>query len=106
MDRLKAFGHIHTNNAPVVAIFWKEMVWTRRDGEPVEAEPQTTAPHTVVIRQDRTVDHSLISIRRIMMSMYARDLLELRRDDPASTELRKMAMNIIAVGTRDQREGC
>ncbi|MGF6378674.1 hypothetical protein OKW31_001587 [Paraburkholderia atlantica] len=41
-----------------------------------------------------------------MMSMYARDLLELRRDDPASIELRKMAMNIIAAGTRDQREGC
>jgi hypothetical protein len=40
------------------------------------------------------------------MSMYARDLLELRRDDPTSTELRKMAMNIIAIGTRDQREGC
>ncbi|MEX3691959.1 MULTISPECIES: hypothetical protein [Paraburkholderia] len=41
-----------------------------------------------------------------MMSMYARDLLELRREDPTSTELPKMAMNIIAAGTRDQREGC
>jgi hypothetical protein len=38
--------------------------------------------------------------------MYARDLLELRRDDPMSTELRKIAMNLIAAGTRDQREGC
>jgi hypothetical protein len=82
------------------------MVWTRRDGEAVEAEPQTPARHTVVIRHDRTVDHSLIFIEKTMMSMYARDLLELRRDDPTSIELRKMAMNIIAVGTRDQREGC
>jgi hypothetical protein len=40
------------------------------------------------------------------MSTYAKDLLELRRDDPTSAELRKMAMNIIAVATRDQREGC
>ncbi|MGF6289916.1 MULTISPECIES: hypothetical protein [Paraburkholderia] len=85
---LTTFGHIHTNNAPVATIFLKEMVWTRRDD------------------QDRTVDRSLIFIERIMMSMYARDLLELRRDDPASIELRKMAMNIIAAGTRDQREGC
>ncbi|RQS57402.1 hypothetical protein DID96_36745 [Burkholderia sp. Bp8963] len=82
------------------------MVWTRRVGEAVEAEIQTPARHTVAIRQDRPVDHSLIFIQRSMMSMYARDLLEPRRDDPTSTELRKIAMSIIAVGTRDQREGC
>jgi hypothetical protein len=39
------------------------------------------------------------------MSTYAKDLLELRRDDPMSAELRKMAMNLIAIGIRDQREG-
>ncbi|MGF6408769.1 hypothetical protein [Paraburkholderia sp. MM5482-R1] len=40
------------------------------------------------------------------MSMDASDLLELRRDDPTSAELRKMAANIIAVGVADQHEGC
>ena len=40
------------------------------------------------------------------MSTNARDLIELRRDDPASAELRKMAANIIAAAVRDQREGC
>jgi hypothetical protein len=41
-----------------------------------------------------------------MMSTQAKDLLELRRDDRTSAELRKMAMNIIAAGVRDEREGC
>ena len=45
-------------------------------------------------------------VRTMTMSTYAKDLLELRRDDPTSAELRKMAMNIIAVSTRDQRGGC
>jgi hypothetical protein len=40
------------------------------------------------------------------MSTNARDLIELRTDDPTSAELRKMAGNIIAVGVKDQREGC
>ncbi|HTI17969.1 MAG TPA: hypothetical protein VL598_09920 [Trinickia sp.] len=40
------------------------------------------------------------------MSTNAKDLLELRRDDPLSTELRKIAANIIAVGVGDQRKGC
>jgi hypothetical protein len=39
------------------------------------------------------------------MSTNARDLVELRRDDPTSAELRKMAASIIAVGVKDQREG-
>ncbi|MGF6917937.1 hypothetical protein OKW41_001120 [Paraburkholderia sp. UCT70] len=40
------------------------------------------------------------------MSMNASDLLELHRDDPTSSELRKMAANIIAVGVADQHAGC
>jgi hypothetical protein len=40
------------------------------------------------------------------MSTNARDLAELRRDDPNSAELRKIAANIIAAGVKDQREGC
>jgi hypothetical protein len=40
------------------------------------------------------------------MSMNARDLVELRRDDPTSEELRKIAANLIAAGVGDQREGC
>ncbi len=40
------------------------------------------------------------------MSTNARDLVELRRDDPTSTELRKIAANIIAAGIKDQRGGC
>lgn len=41
-----------------------------------------------------------------MMSQAARDLIELRRDDPQSHELRRMAMNIIAAGVADMRDGC
>jgi hypothetical protein len=40
------------------------------------------------------------------MSTNARDFLGLRRDDPTSAELPKIAANIIAVGVADQREGC
>jgi hypothetical protein len=40
------------------------------------------------------------------MSTYAKDLVELRQDDPTSAELRKMAAHIIAAGLRDQRKGC
>jgi len=40
------------------------------------------------------------------MSTNARDLFELRQDDPTSAELLKIAANIIAVGVADQREGC
>ncbi|SMG00361.1 hypothetical protein [Burkholderia singularis] len=32
------------------------------------------------------------------MSQTARDLIELRRDDPASPELRRLALNLIAPG--------
>jgi hypothetical protein len=43
------------------------------------------------------------------MSTNARDLIELRRDDPRSAELRKMAGNIIAAGAgagaEDEHEG-
>jgi hypothetical protein len=40
------------------------------------------------------------------MSTNARDLIELRGDDPRSAELlRKMAGNIIAAGAEDEREG-
>jgi hypothetical protein len=40
------------------------------------------------------------------MSTNARDLLELRRDEPASAELRKLAANIIGAGVANQLEGC
>jgi hypothetical protein len=40
------------------------------------------------------------------MSTNAKDLVELRRDDPASAELRRIAANLIAAGVGDQREGC
>lgn len=40
------------------------------------------------------------------MSTNARDLLDLRRDDPASPELRKLALNLIAAGVADMRGGC
>ncbi|MGF6931932.1 hypothetical protein OKW41_001071 [Paraburkholderia sp. UCT70] len=40
------------------------------------------------------------------MSTNARDLVELRRADPTSPELRRMAANFIAVSVGDQREGC
>lgn len=40
------------------------------------------------------------------MSQNARDLLELLRDDPASNELRRLALNIIAPGCADVRKGC
>jgi hypothetical protein len=40
------------------------------------------------------------------MSANAGDLPELRRDEPTSAELRRLAANIIAVGVADQLEGC
>ena len=40
------------------------------------------------------------------MRTNAVDLFELHQDDPTSSELRKMAANIIAVGVADQHEGC
>jgi hypothetical protein len=39
------------------------------------------------------------------LSQNAKDLLELRRDDPMSIELRKLALNIIAPGIKSQLEG-
>jgi len=40
------------------------------------------------------------------VSTNARDLLELRQDDPTSAELRKIAANIIAAAAVDQNGGC
>ncbi|MDY7802801.1 hypothetical protein U0E23_10015 [Burkholderia stagnalis] len=40
------------------------------------------------------------------MSRTARDLLELRHDDPSSPELRRLALNLIAPGVADARCGC
>jgi hypothetical protein len=40
------------------------------------------------------------------MSTNARDLIELRKDDPTSAELRRIAANLIAAGVMDQRKGC
>ncbi|CAE6811004.1 hypothetical protein R69746_05617 [Paraburkholderia aspalathi] len=40
------------------------------------------------------------------MSQNAKDLIELRRDVPASLELRRIAMNLISAGCADQRSGC
>jgi len=40
------------------------------------------------------------------VSTTARDLLELRQDDPTSAELRKIAANIIAAAVVDQNGGC
>jgi hypothetical protein len=40
------------------------------------------------------------------MSTNARDLIELRQDDPTSAELRRIAANLIAAGVMDQRKGC
>jgi len=40
------------------------------------------------------------------MSQTARDLLELRREDPHSPELRRLALALIAVGVACQRGGC
>ena len=34
------------------------------------------------------------------MSQNARDLLELRKDNPQSQELRRLAMNLISAGVR------
>jgi hypothetical protein len=40
------------------------------------------------------------------MRKNARDLLEPRRDDPASAELRRMGANLFAIDVADQHEGC
>jgi hypothetical protein len=40
------------------------------------------------------------------MSQVAKDLLELRRDAPASAELRRLALNLIAPGVAHVTEGC
>ncbi|WP_274533461.1 hypothetical protein [Paraburkholderia dilworthii] len=40
------------------------------------------------------------------MSQDARDLTELRREYPASPELRKIASALIGAGVKDEREGC
>jgi hypothetical protein len=40
------------------------------------------------------------------VSQQASDLLDLRRDDPTSPELRRLALNIIAAGVQDARLGC
>lgn len=40
------------------------------------------------------------------MSQAANDLIELRRDYPASPELRRLALTIIARGVADVRAGC
>jgi hypothetical protein len=40
------------------------------------------------------------------MSANAEDLPELRRNEPASAELRRLAASIIAVGVADQLAGC
>ncbi|MFP4895167.1 hypothetical protein [Paraburkholderia sp. EG304] len=39
------------------------------------------------------------------MSQNAKDLLELRHDDPTSIELIRLALNIIAPGVKSQLEG-
>lgn len=39
------------------------------------------------------------------MSQTARDLIELRRDDPKSPELRRIALNLIAVGVASELAG-
>lgn len=40
------------------------------------------------------------------MSQIAHDLLDLRRDDPASPELRRLALNLIAPGVAPACGGC
>ncbi|WP_431825276.1 hypothetical protein [Burkholderia sp. F1] len=40
------------------------------------------------------------------MSRTASDLIELRRDDPLSPELRRLALNLIAPGVAPARGGC
>ena len=40
------------------------------------------------------------------MSQNAKDLIELRKDFPASPELRRLALNLIAPGVADARGGC
>jgi hypothetical protein len=40
------------------------------------------------------------------MSQNARDLIELRRDVPASLELRRITTNLIAAGCASDRAGC
>lgn len=40
------------------------------------------------------------------MSQLARDLTELRIDNPRSPELRRIASNLIALGVADMRGGC
>lgn len=40
------------------------------------------------------------------MSQPARDLIELRRDDPRSPELRRMALALISAGVASDRGGC
>ena len=39
------------------------------------------------------------------MSQNARDLIELRADRPASPELRRLALNLIAAGVASMRGG-
>ncbi|WP_260400529.1 hypothetical protein [Burkholderia ubonensis] len=40
------------------------------------------------------------------MSRTASDLIELRRDDPASPELRRLALNLIGAGVASVHGGC
>ncbi|WP_260429128.1 hypothetical protein [Burkholderia stagnalis] len=40
------------------------------------------------------------------MSRTASDLIELRRDDPTSPELRRLALNLIAPGVAHACGGC
>jgi hypothetical protein len=39
------------------------------------------------------------------MSTQARDFIELLQEDPQSPELRRLALNLIAPGVRDERVG-
>jgi hypothetical protein len=40
-----------------------------------------------------------------MLSQTAKDLIELRRDAPASKELQRLALNLIAPGVKSDRTG-